>query len=118
MKKGIIVPIYKGDNKIKKTPLIASDWYSYYHALKVFEKILQYIILDVITSEIKFPNPQQQGFQRDLSCITAGFNLEETIYHYNDHESSVYVAFLYCKKAYGICREGLMVKLQKLGIKG
>lgn len=120
MKKGIILPIYKGDNKIKKknSPDSFQLVFLLSCLLKVFEKILQYIILDVITSEIKSPNPQKQGFQRDLSCITAGFNLEEIIYHYNDHESSVYVAFLYCKKAYGTWREGLMVKLQKLGIKG
>lgn len=39
MKKGIILPIYKGDNKIKKkTPLIASDWYSYYLLIKSVRK--------------------------------------------------------------------------------
>lgn len=76
MKKGIIVPIYKGDNKIKKKSPDSFRLVSLSSCLlKVFEKILQYKILDVITSEIKFPNPQHQGFQKDLSCITAGFNL-------------------------------------------
>lgn len=69
--------------------------------------------------DIKFPNPKQQGFQKGLSCITAGFNLLETICHYNDHGSSVYIAFLDCKKKYDtVRRKGLMVKFQKLGLKG
>lgn len=54
-----------------------------------------------------------------MSCITAGFNLQETICHYNDHGSSVYVAFLDCKKAYDtVWRKALMFKLHKLGLKG
>lgn len=80
--------------------------------LKVFEKIPHNRISDGIISEIKFPNPQQQRFQKELSFITAGFNLQGTICHYNDHGNFVYVEFLDCKKAYDtVWREGLMVKL-------
>jgi hypothetical protein len=69
--------------------------------------------------KLKFPNPQQQGFQKDLSCITAAFNLQETVLHYNDHGSPVYVAFLDCKKAYDtVWRNGLFVKLHNLGLHG
>lgn len=65
--------------------------------------------------EKKFPNPQLQGFQKRLSCITVGFNLQET----TCHGSSVCIAFLDCKKKYDtVRRKGLMVKFQKLGLKG
>lgn len=85
----------------------------------MFEKIPHNRISDGIISEIKFPNPQQQRFQKELSFITEGFNLQGSICHYNDHGNFVYVEFLDCKKAYDtVWREGLMVKLQKLGIKG
>lgn len=118
-KKGIIVPIYKGDNKIKNSPDSYRPVSLLSCLLKVFEKILHNRISDAIISEIRFPNPQQQGFQKDLSCITAGFNLQETISHYIDHGSSVYVAFLDSKKAYDtVWRKALMVKLYKLGLNG
>lgn len=110
--------MYKGDIKIKNSP----DSYRSVSLLsclsKVFEKILHNRISDGIISEIKFPNPQQQRFQKDLSFITAGCYLQGTICHCNDHGISVYVEILECKKAYDTAwREGLMVKLQKLGIK-
>jgi hypothetical protein len=116
-KRGIVVPIYKGGNKIKNSPDSYRPVSLLSCLLKVFEKILHNRISDVIISEMKFPNPQQQGFQKDLSCITAGFNLQETIGHYNDHGSPVYAAFLDFKKAYDtVWRKALMVKLYRLGV--
>lgn len=55
-KKGIVVLIYKGDNKIKN--FLDSYWLVLLLLclLKVFEKILYNRILDVIISEIRFLN--------------------------------------------------------------
>ena len=118
-KKGIIVPIYKGDNKPKHSPDSYRPVSLLSCLLKVFEKIIHNRISSSVLDKIKFPNPQQQGFQKDLSCITAAFNLQETVLHYNDHGSPVYVAFLDCKKAYDtVWRNGLLVKLHKLGVNG
>lgn len=55
---------------------------------------------NTIISSVTFRNPLQQGFQRDLTCITAGFNLQETICQFNNNGSPVYIEFLDCKEAY------------------
>ena len=64
-----------------------------------------------------FPNRQQQGFQNGLSCITAAFNLQETIYHQLEQRSNVYVAQRDIKGAFdAVWIDGLFYKLQQLGI--
>ena len=64
-----------------------------------------------------FPNKQQQGFQKALSCITAGFNLQETIYHNLEQNTNVYVAQLDIKGAFdSVWHDALFVKLKYLGI--
>ena len=78
-KKGIVIPLYKGDGKIKNSPDSYRPVSLLSCFLKLFEKILHSRISDTIISNVTFPNPQQQGFQRNLSCITAGFNFQETM---------------------------------------
>ena len=39
----------------------------------------------------RFQCPQQQGFQKQLSCNTAAFNLQETILYNLELNSNVYV---------------------------
>lgn len=118
-KKDIIVPIYKGNNKPKKSP----DSYRPIALLpcfmKLFEKILiQRTRLHILTS-IQFPNPQQQGFQPSLGSIAASFNLQETIFHNVEHGSAVYVALLDTQKAFDtVWRHGIMYKLHHLGVIG
>jgi hypothetical protein len=57
--------------------------------------------------------------EKKLGCLTASFNLQETIFHKMEHNSSVFVAFLDTKKAFDtVWRHGLMCKLSKLGISG
>ena len=66
-----------------------------------------------------FPNLQQQGFQKGLSCLTASFNLNETLYYNLELSNSVYVAVLDSRKAFDtVWRKGLMYKLSQLGVKG
>jgi hypothetical protein len=66
-----------------------------------------------------FPNKQQQGFQKYLGCLTASFNLQETILHNVEQGNNVYVSFLDSTKAFDtVWRNGLMLKLYELGIKG
>ena len=69
--------------------------------------------------KIPFPCPQQQGFQKQLSCLTAAFNLQETICANLDLHSNVYAAFLDTEKAFDtVWHSGLFYKLHNLGIKG
>ncbi len=87
---------------------------------KLFEKIVTNRIWRFLeTNMINFPCLQQQGFQKKLSCITAAFNLQETIFYNIERGSNVYVAFLDIQKAFDtVWHNGLLYKLYKLGIKG
>ncbi|KAK3089474.1 hypothetical protein FSP39_003903 [Pinctada imbricata] len=76
------------------------------------------IVLNFLVKE-RFPNLQQQSFQSGLGCITASFNLQETISHYLELGSNVYVSFLDTSQAFDtVWRHGLLVKLHGLGIQG
>lgn len=119
-KTGIIIPLYKGRGKSK------SDPYSYrpITLLTCFNKLFEKVILDrfnnfLNTSPQAFPNTQQHGFQKGLSCITAAFNLQETIYQQIERKSDVFAAFLDIKGAFDVVwHKGLFYKLGNLGIKG
>ncbi|KAK3088399.1 hypothetical protein FSP39_018702 [Pinctada imbricata] len=66
-----------------------------------------------------FPHCEQQGFQKGLGCLTASFNLQETVLHNLECRSNVYVGFIDTSKAFDtVWRAGLLVKLSKLGVKG
>jgi hypothetical protein len=62
------------------------------------------MILSRITSEIlqqsKFPNPQQQDFQKNFGYLTASFDLQETILHNLEQNNNVYVGFLDISSAF------------------
>ena len=119
-KKGLIVPIYKGQRKSR------SDINNYRPvtlltvSYKIYERILQNRIFALLKqNNISFPNPQQQGFQKHLSCVSTVFCLQETIQYNMDQGSSTYVAFLDIKKAFDtVWHHALLVKLNKLGICG
>ena len=66
-----------------------------------------------------FPSPQQHGFQKQFSCITEAFALQEIIYYNIECQCNVYVAFLDQKAAFDcINHDRLFVKIGRLGIKG
>ena len=119
-KTGIIIPLYKGHPKPKCDP----DSYRAISLLpalyKLYEKVVNTRIQKWLTSEnIKFPNSQQQGFQKNKGCINASFNIHATIYHNLEQGSKVYVAFADIQKAFDtVLHEGLIYLVQKLGIKG
>lgn len=118
-KLGYIVPIFKGGSKDKTLP----DSYRPISLLscvyKVFENIIKDRVLQYVLNRTSFPSTQQQGFQKSLSCLTASFNLHESIFHNLEMCSKVYVAFLDSRKAFDtVWRIALMYKLFQLGIKG
>lgn len=85
----------------------------------IFEKLLLSRKKTYVLSTSDFPNPEQQGIQPKLSCLTASSNLQETICHKLELGSPVYVAFLDTQKAFDtVWRHGLMYKLHRLGVCG
>uniref|UniRef100_A0A8W8ISZ1 Reverse transcriptase domain-containing protein n=1 Tax=Magallana gigas TaxID=29159 RepID=A0A8W8ISZ1_MAGGI len=118
-KTDLIIPIYKGNNKTKSSPDSYRPIALLPCLMKLFEKTLTLRIRDHVLPSVSFPNPQQQGFQLKLGCITASFNLQETVFHNLEQGSPVYVAFLDTQKAFDtVWRHGLMCKLHQLGVKG
>ena len=87
---------------------------------KLYEKVLLNRIQKWLKKEsIPFPSSQQQGFQENKGCITASFNLHETVLHNQELGSKVFIAFADISKAYDtVLHHGLMYFLKKLGIKG
>jgi len=99
-KTSILIPIYKGKGKCKSDP-------NNYRpiSLPCFCKIFEKAILNRINNykpEVisNFPSPQQHGFQKHFSCVTAAFALQETIYYNIERQCNVYVAFLDQKAAF------------------
>ena len=89
-KTSIIVPIYKGKGKLKTDPNNYRPVSLLPAMCKLFEKVLMERINTFFQRLPKtFPCPQQQGFQKSLSCLTAAFNLQETIYYNLDLHSNV-----------------------------
>jgi hypothetical protein len=101
--KQFIVPIYKGGNKQKTSPDSYRPISLLSTVFKVFEKIIYARICNV-AFKVKYPNPQQQGFHKGLSSITAAFNLQETILHHTENGSHVYACFFRQSKSF---RHGL-----------
>lgn len=117
-KQGFIVPIYKGGDKPKHSCNSYRPVALLPCIYKLFEKILSNRISTIEITKT-FPNIQQQGFQKQLGCITASFNLHETMNHNLEQGSNIYISFLDTSKAFDtVWRQGLMYKLHNLGIKG
>ncbi|MES9884793.1 MAG: reverse transcriptase family protein, partial [Sedimenticola sp.] len=119
-KRGVIIPIHKGSGKS------TSDMDNYRPITllpclyKLFEKVMQARMNTfIIDKQISFPSPQQQGFQKGMSCTTAAFNLQETLQYNIDNNSSTYAALIDTRKAFDtVWHHGLMVKLHDLGFHG
>jgi len=70
------------------------------------------------TQSTNFPN-RQQGFQLDLSCLTAAFNLQETVYYNTERQSDIYIARLDQRAAFDTVRfDAMLLKLGRLGLSG
>ncbi|PJE77767.1 hypothetical protein CI610_03304 [invertebrate metagenome] len=81
-KRGIILPIFKGGNKSRGDPASYRPITLLCCTYKLFESVINNRIHDSLkTSLLSFPNDQQNGFRKSLSCTTATFSLQETIFH-------------------------------------
>ena len=117
-KRGVTITLFKGGNKDKLDMNSYRDITLMSILQKLFENIL-YTRLQNYSSEIAFPHPLQQGFRSGCGSITAAFVLSETVNHYLERDSDVYVAFLDNEKAFNsVWHAGLFYKLFHIGING
>ncbi|MES9879357.1 MAG: reverse transcriptase family protein [Sedimenticola sp.] len=116
----IIIPLHKGNGKPKNEANSYRPISLLSCLCKIFERVILNRINEYITcNSIPFPCNEQQGFQKGTSCITASFNLQETIYYNLELGSNVLVAFLDIEKAFdSVWHNALFLKLHDLGITG
>lgn len=73
---------------------------------QILKSILNNRIKECNIDSSVFPCTQQHDFQEKQWCLTASFNLHETVYHNLEQENSVYLSFLDSTKA-SILYEGM-----------
>ncbi|VDI51760.1 Hypothetical predicted protein [Mytilus galloprovincialis] len=112
---GIIIPLYKGNNKDKSNP-------NSYRAIvltsvfgKLHDKTVLHRINKMLTALDKtFPDPLQFGFVPEHGAIPALYTLKECINVFMKSKSKLYVGFLDNEKAFDkIWHDGLFLKLKR-----
>jgi len=114
MKRGIIITLFKGGNKLKTDP-------NNYRAItlsSVFVRLYENILLKLIDARQPLVfNSLQGGFQRNLSCLMTSFSLKESIYMSQEYGSKLFVCFLDAKQAFDrVWHDGLFSKLYDTNI--
>ncbi|CAG2239638.1 unnamed protein product [Mytilus edulis] len=117
---GIVIPLYKGNNKDKTNP-------NSYRAVtltsslgKLFDKIILNRIHKLLVNiNSVMPHPLQFGFVKEHGAIPAIYTLKEAIHYYLERNSIVYAIFLDNEKAFDrVWQDGLLYKLNQIGIQG
>ncbi|CAC5420891.1 unnamed protein product [Mytilus coruscus] len=117
---GIIIPLYKGNNKDKSNP-------NSYRAIvltsvfgKLHDKTVLHQINKMLTALDKtFPDPLQFGFVPEHGSIPALYTLKECINVFLKSKSKLYVGFLDNEKAFDkIWHDRLFLKLKEIGVTG
>nr|XP_047139003.1 uncharacterized protein LOC124814939 [Hydra vulgaris] len=75
--------------------------------IPIFTKLLEYLFL-LISPEIKKTHPLQFGFNNKSSTLHAEFVISETIQHYNNHNSPIYLCSLDAEKAFDSCNWNIL----------
>ena len=116
---GVIIPIYK-EGKPKGEPKSYRPITLLPVIYKLFEKILHERLTKWTLKHVpSFPNPQQNAYQTQLGPTTVSFNLQETISHSLELNSSVHAAFLDTAGAFDNVRHSaLFIKMKQLGLNG
>ena len=112
----VVIPLYKGGNK-SKTDVNSYRGISLLPSIcKLFEKLLDNRVDDKLEN---FPNPQQVAYQKQLCSMFASFDLQETVHHYIERNSTVIVTFLDSTRAFDtVDHDCLKVKLYEFGVTG
>ena len=113
-KSGIITPIYKKQGK----PLDDPNSYRRITVCsiigKVFEKILQSKIIDILDNQ---QSKLQRGFTKDVSASNAGLLLTEAIAEAKDSNHPLYAVFIDASKAFDVVwHASLLRKLHVAGV--
>ena len=98
MSSSLIIPLVKSYKKSLNNP----NNYRGISIIPIFTKVLEYIIL-ILHPEIVDSHANQFGFKSNSSTLHAEFMISETIKHYNNNNSPVYICSLDAEKAFDSC---------------
>ncbi|XP_065643112.1 uncharacterized protein LOC136074699 [Hydra vulgaris] len=98
MSTSLIIPLAKSYKKSLTDP----NNYRGISIIPIFTKLIEYIIL-IICPDLKEAHPLQFGFTKNSSTLHAEFVISETIKHYNNNNSPVYLCSLDAEKAFDSC---------------
>ena len=114
MKKGLIITLFKGGNKIRSDP----NSYRAITLTSVFMRLFEGVLLQKIEQTRPIvTDPLQCGFQKGLSCLSTSFVLKESIYRCIENQSKLFVCFLDAKQAFDrVWHEGLFSKIYSTGM--
>ena len=109
MKNGIVVPVYKRQDK---DPLLVTS-YSGITLSSVLSKILELILLQHLSSLLDkqgFSNQLQTAYQKGVSCIDAIFATQETLTNHPQDGGKPYLCFFNIEKAFDFVELPVLLK--------
>ena len=114
LKYGLIVTLFKGENKSKTDP-------NNYRAITLSSAVLKLyeaLLPESVKSEIKVqPSSLQFGFQSGVSCSITSILFKECLYYTRESHSKLYTCFLDIQKAFDrVWQNGLCYKLHEIGV--
>ena len=114
LKYGLIVTLFKGENKSKTDP-------NNYRAITLSSAVLKLyeaLLPESVKSEIKVqPSSLQFGFQSGVSCSMTSILFKECLYYTREFYSKLYTCFLDMQKAFDrVWQNGLSYKLHEIGV--
>nr|XP_047127737.1 uncharacterized protein LOC124808603 [Hydra vulgaris] len=98
-----IIPLVKSYKKSLNNP----DNYRGISILPIFTKLLEYLILQICPS-ITDSHSHQFGFKKNSSTLLAEFLLSETVMHYKNNNTPLYMCSLDANKAFDTCNWDLL----------
>ncbi|XP_065664150.1 uncharacterized protein LOC124812466 [Hydra vulgaris] len=98
-----IIPLVKSYKKSLNNP----DNYRGISILPIFTKLLEYLILQKCPS-ITDSHSHQFGFKKNSSTLHAEFLLSETVMHYKNNNTPLYMCSLDANKAFDTCNWDLL----------
>ena len=118
MKLGTVITLLKDPKKSHTDP----NNYRGISLLPIVYKVLENLFLvrlqnAISESEVVFPDPLQNAYRKNVSCVNLSLALQECVRYNVERGSKVYACFLDTSKAFDVVwHPGLFVKLRELGI--
>ena len=116
LKKAIIVPIYKGENRSEAKnyrPVALTS-----HLIKIFERVIRYKIYTFLETNNKL-STNQHGFREGRSCLSQLLSHQQGLIDALEENNNYDVIYTDFAKAFDKCDHKILaIKLREIGITG